>query len=244
MPKIRILAFEDEELHADILRVTLDKLNYELIAILSNVKEGMNIVRASRPDIILMDIDLEGSGNGIELVSKINETENIPVIYITSHKDEAVFSKAKATLPESYITKPYDPFQLQSAIELCILKNYIGNAREDYNKEKINYDEAVFVKEGQSLIKISVKDIQLIEAYDKYCYVYAKEKKYLLAMTLKAVTKNLPTDTFVQVHRSYVVNFNTIEKALPSQNTLEVGGQIIPVSKTYRNLVFSRFKVL
>ncbi len=243
MPVIKILAVEDEELHADLLRMHLDKLDYQLIALLDDAKDVLSVIRATKPDVVLMDIVLNGVMNGIELASRINEVADVPVIYLTSHRDMETFQAAKKTFPESYLTKPYDTFQLQSAIELAILKNQ-QVARPPISKHSESGADSLFVKEGTALSKVSFSDILYVQAFDKYCYVHTAEKKFLMGSTLKAVSANLPVDTFIQVHRSYIINLSKVEKIVPAESTLLLAGKPIPVSRAYKTNVFSHFNII
>lgn len=244
MRKIRILAVEDDELHADVLRMMLDQLGYELIGLVSTSEEVMRLLKATTPDVLLMDIDLNGKESGIDLVSKINCLMDIPVIYLTSFKEDAIFKQARETMPEAYLTKPYEAENLRAAIELAVLKKQKEMRRLLPNVESAAPTNTVFVKEGNALVKVQLQDIALVEAYDKYCFIYMKEKKHLLNLQLKCLLQHLPPDQFIQVHRSYIVNLEAIEKVRLPQNTLEVAGKLVPVSKTYKNQLFSQLKLL
>ncbi|WP_247236495.1 LytTR family DNA-binding domain-containing protein [Telluribacter sp. SYSU D00476] len=244
MRKIRVLAVEDDELHADVLRMVLDQLDYELINIASTSGEVMSLLKATKPDVLLMDIDLNGEESGIDLVRKINSLTDIPVIYLTSFKDDAVFRQARETMPEAYLTKPYEAENLRAAIELAVLKKQKEINSLLKTVESSAPASTVFVKEGNTLVKVKLQEIALVEAYDKYCFIYIKEKKHLLNLQFKSLCEHLPSDQFIQVHRSYIVNLEAIEKVRLPQNDLEVAGKIVPVSKTYRNLLFSQLKML
>jgi DNA-binding LytR/AlgR family response regulator len=244
MPKIRILALEDNELHADVLRMNLDKLGYELIDIAGSSKEIFRLLQATDPDLLLMDVDIGEELTGIDLVKKINEMADIPVIYVTSLQEEHIFAKAKETMPDAYINKPYTTGQLQAAIELAFYKKQKQYKYTSKTPNKELATKSVFVKEGDSLVKVSLTDVLLVEAYDKYCFVYTREKKYLLSVQLKNIADSLPSEQFLQVHRSYIINLEAIDKVKLNQSSLEIAGKSVPFSKTYKNLLFSRLKMI
>ena len=244
MRKIRVLAVEDDALHADVLRMVLDQLDYELIDLVSTSEEVMRLLKATKPDVLLMDIDLNGVESGIDLVKKINDLIDIPVIYLTSFKEEAVFKQARETVPEAYLTKPYESENLRAAIELAVFKKQKEMHHPQPKVENIAATNTVFVKEGNTLVKIQLQDIAIVEAYDKYCFIYTKEKKHLLNLQLKNLLQHLPSAQFIQVHRSYIVNLEAIEKVRLPQNSLEVAGKLVPVSKTYKSLLFSQLKMI
>ena len=69
---------EDDDLHADVLRMVLDQLGYELIDVVDNHADALRLLGAARPDVLLMDIDLGGEETGIDLVRKVNEMADVP----------------------------------------------------------------------------------------------------------------------------------------------------------------------
>jgi DNA-binding LytR/AlgR family response regulator len=245
MAKIRVLAAEDDALHADALRMVIDQLGYELIAIVDEPAELLCQLKATRPDVLLMDIDLGAEESGIELVKKMNECADVPVIYVTSFKEEETFRKAMETLPEAYLLKPYDPALLKSAIELAVFRkqNFKRQLRIKPAAAPAALN-AVFVKEGRGLVKLLLKDILLVEAYDKYCYVHTHQTKHLLNTQIKNLLNYLPPEQFLQVHRSYLVNLEAIDKILPQQQCLEIAGKQVPVSKSYKSLLYAHLTTL
>ncbi|MFP4094391.1 MAG: response regulator [Cyclobacteriaceae bacterium] len=180
MPRIRVLAAEDDDLHADTLRMLMDELQYELIAVVDNTQEFRRLFKTTHPDILLMDIDLGEAETGIDLVRQLNEEADVPVIYLTSFKDEAIFKKAKETMPEAYLNKPYARESLQAAMELAIFRKQKEPAFLKKKSRQPELNDAVFVNEDNHLVKMKLSQISLLEAYDKYCYVYSGEKKHLL----------------------------------------------------------------
>lgn len=243
MHKIKILAVEDDELYADTLRMVIDQIGYELIDVVSEPQEALRILKAVQPDVLLMDIDL-GEENGIELVKKINEIKDVPVIYVSSYKDKTIIGQAMATQPDGYVTKPYEAAQLQAAIEVAVARNQKQNFPFNPIQSQQISQKAIFVKEGNTLVKLLLKDIALVEAYDKYCYIYTKEKKHLLNSQLKTLIQQLPKEIFLQVHRSYLINLDAVEKIRPQQNCLEIAGKQVPVSKSFKAALFSHLTTI
>jgi DNA-binding LytR/AlgR family response regulator len=244
MQKIKVLAVEDDALHSAVLRMVMDQLDYDLIDVVDNAADALRLLGAAKPDVLLMDIDLGGDETGIDLVRKINETADIPVIYVTSFREENIFRAARETMPEAYLNKPYDPANLQAAIELAVFRKQKEITQLREKKADLPATDSVFVKEGNNLVKLHLRDVVLVEAYDKYCFVYTRDKKHLLSLQLKNILPHLPAGRFLQVHRSYVVNLEAIDGVRPAQNSLEVAGRLIPVSKTYKNALFARITLL
>lgn len=247
MHTIRILAVEDDELHADVLRMHLDRMGYDLIDIVDNSAEALRLLKATDPDLLLMDIDIGEEQTGIDLVKRINQFADVPVIYLTSFREKPIFDEARQTLPDAYILKPFDPAELQRAIELAFLRHQqarkLKQTKALPGQSAANVDY-VFVKDGDRLVKVCVRDILLVEAYDKYCLVYTRAKKYLLTIQLRVIAESLLSEQFLQVHRSYIINFDAVEQVSVGQGTIEIAGKQVPISKTYKTAFFSRMHVL
>jgi len=239
MARIKILAVEDDDLYADNLRMVAEKLNYDLLGILSNPEEVLLMVDATKPDVLLMDIDLGTETDGIELTGRINDLKNIPVIYVTSFRSGEIMDRAMATRPEGYILKPYDAAQLEAAIELAVFRKQHELEIFAGQQDAVALN-AIFVKEGTCLTKVMLDDITCIKAYDKYCFVFTREKKYFLNTPFKNVLPRFPKDNFLQVHRSYLINLKAIDKIKPQQNILEVAGMEVPVSKSFKTALYGR----
>ena len=123
MTKNRILVVEDEIVIARSLQISLEKLGYVITAIVASGEQAIQkIEEGDHPDLVLMDISLQGKLDGIETARILGNRFNISVIYITSHSDEAAFEKAKTTNPYGYITKPFKKDELKNIVELGIYR--------------------------------------------------------------------------------------------------------------------------
>jgi DNA-binding response OmpR family regulator len=107
MKKLKILIVEDEKAFADGLKSQMEHLNHEVLGIAKSYDEAMKKIKKQKPNLILMDIMLQGSKNGIELTRDINTLHNdILIIYITGHNDYEIIEKAQNTKHIGFITKP------------------------------------------------------------------------------------------------------------------------------------------
>jgi DNA-binding NtrC family response regulator len=122
MTKIKILATEDDAIHEEKLRMAIDLLNYTLIDVIVDPHKVMSVISATKPDVLLMDIDLGSDISGIDLSKKINGLFDIPIVYITSFVDKNTFNEAKKTQPTAYLSKPYKIDELERVIELAVLQ--------------------------------------------------------------------------------------------------------------------------
>lgn len=120
MTKKRILIVEDELIVAEDIKRCLEKIGYAVAAILPSGEEVLKTVEELRPDLVLMDIILQGEMNGISTVTQLGK--KYPVVYLTAHADAETLARAKKTEPYGYIIKPFDERELQSAIEIALYK--------------------------------------------------------------------------------------------------------------------------
>ncbi len=120
--KKQILIVEDEAIIAMNIRNLLENLGYEICGLASSAEEAVKFAGEKHPDLILIDIILDGEIDGIDAVVEIKQTRNIPVIYMTAHSDEKTLSRAKATEPHGYILKPVNYNELRSTIDIVLHK--------------------------------------------------------------------------------------------------------------------------
>ena len=219
----------------------LEELNYELIEVLDAPKRFLTTINATQPDLILMDIDLGSDINGIELTKKINETHDIPTIFLTSHEDDETFQKAKETKPHAYLVKPYKKEELQRSIELSVLLGQEKGSQNTVSPQAKNY---IFIRIENRLVKVSWKEITYISAYDKYCYIHTSEQKLMVKERLKNIHSLLPQNIFLQVHRSYVINIDVISSFNTDMNELYIKDEKIKVGRSYKQKLISNINTI
>lgn len=119
----RILIVEDEILLARQLAQSLRNLGYEIVGRISSAEEIVRIVAESRPDLILMDINLEGEIDGIEAADQVRTRFDVPVVYLTGYTEKDVLGRAKKTEPYGYLGKPVDILELKNTLETALYKH-------------------------------------------------------------------------------------------------------------------------
>jgi DNA-binding response OmpR family regulator len=122
MSKLRILIVEDEAVTAADLHDELVAQGYEVTGTVDTAEAALISAIANKPDLVLMDINLSGSNDGVFAARSLRGKE-IPVIFLTAHYDDQTLATAKLTAPVGYITKPFNPHQLGVAIEIGIARH-------------------------------------------------------------------------------------------------------------------------
>jgi len=123
MAKIQILIVEDDGIIAKDIQNTLEGLGYAVAAITSNAEGAIEKAAETQPDLVLMDIMLEGDMDGVEAAEQIRDRFGIPVVYLTAHADEKTLHRAKTTGPYGYILKPFNEMELHTNIEIALYKS-------------------------------------------------------------------------------------------------------------------------
>ena len=134
MSRSRILIVEDEAIVALDIEERLTGMGYELAGHASNGEDALALVRAGKPDLVLMDIQLQGSKDGIAVAEEIHRLIHLPVIFLTAYSEEATLDRAKLAEPYGYILKPFDDRELKSAIEIALYKHASENEIRRMNR--------------------------------------------------------------------------------------------------------------
>ncbi|HLV15011.1 MAG TPA: LytTR family transcriptional regulator DNA-binding domain-containing protein [Xanthomarina sp.] len=243
---LKILIVEDEMIIAANISLQLTSLGYDVIGIIPRGEEALLHIKQNQPNIILLDINLKGKLDGIETAQSMQQSYNIPIIYLTANADSIHFDRAKATHPYAFISKPFKKLDLQRAIELT--ENLIKSKENGNNnigldlEEPLVLNDCIFVRHHEKMIKINIKDILYIEAERNYCRIYSKGKEYLLVTTLKAIDEKLPQDHFLRIHRSFIVNISQIDEIATSH--VVVSRKAIPISKQLKSELLKRLHTI
>lgn len=119
----RILVVEDELIIAADIAARLTRLGYEVAGQADEADDAVRLAGEIRPDLVLMDIRLHGSGDGVAAAEEIRRRFRLPVVYLTAHADEGTLQRAKVTEPFGYVLKPFEERDLRTVIEMARYKH-------------------------------------------------------------------------------------------------------------------------
>lgn len=228
---------EDEPIIAADLQNQLAKADINVLRIFEDGKSTLEFLKLEVPDVIIMDIQLQGDMDGIEVAENVNRLFQIPIIFLTSNTDKATFQKAKSIMPNAFLSKPFRIKDILNAIELAV----DTPKAEESSDEGIEYlDDRVFIKQKDALEKVLFEDILYVEAEGAYTKLYTRDKQYWLTQTLKKTEENLKFKGWVKVHRSYMANLKNVDRI--SDNHLYIGKSKVPISKSRRENILGQFK--
>lgn len=241
MKHFRIYIVEDEPLHRDHLLMLLEELGYEPVGTQQEPLAAMEAIEALQPDVVLMDIDLEGRKSGIMLARQLQRLQpGLRIIFTTAQIDKAVVEEALSGVEaRSYLVKPMGRAALQAALLLALPKTSA--------EEGLKIAEGhIFVRSGSRLKRIDVADIAYLQADVKnYCTLHTIQgEKASVRISLTELIARLPAGGLLQIHRTYAVNFRHVDSINEKEQLLQINGVPLPIGKTFKKQVYDRLNLL
>lgn len=224
--KIKCVITDDEPIARKGLRSYIEKINYlTLIHECENAIQLNNLLKGTDVDLLFLDIEMPLM-SGLEFLSGI---QHPPKVIITSAYEKYAIQGYEFNVSD-YLLKPisFERF-LKSANKVV----------QQIEKESIKIDkEYIFVKSNKIIKKIFLHDILFFESMENYVIIHTSHSKEVVYSTLKNITESLPANTYIPVHRSYLVNINHVQSI--DGNQLIIHEHKIPVSRNLREIVFKR----
>lgn len=118
----RILIVEDEVVVSMYIETVLSSFGFEVVGTATNGDDAQMLVREANPDLILMDINIEGDYDGIETTRRIKSFSNTPVIFVSAYIDKETKERARDTEPAGYLAKPFKNKELREIIEQNLIR--------------------------------------------------------------------------------------------------------------------------
>ena len=131
----RLLIVEDEGIVAADLETRLTRMEYVVVGKARTGDEALQKVAATKPDLVLMDIILQGPMDGIQAAQAIQALYPVPVIFLTAHADEGTMRRAKETGPFGYVLKPFDEREIHVAVEIGLYRHDVENRLRELNRQ-------------------------------------------------------------------------------------------------------------
>lgn len=217
---IHCIAIDDEPLALQLINEYCGKISFlQLDKVFTNTDEARIWLSQNKVDLLFLDIQMPDV-NGLQFYKSL--VEKPLVIFTTAYKDFAVEGFNVDAV--DYLLKPFEYDRFLKAVYKS--KEYL----EFLSSQELQLN-SIFVKVNYEIMKINLKDIELIEALDDYIKLYIKPNPVLTLMTLKSIQERLPLRDFARVHRSFIVPLNKIEKF--SKTKLVVAGKEIPIGSSY-----------
>lgn len=239
MTKKKVFIVEDDPIISSDLSGILADLGYEICGAAFDPFDARKKIEELRPHLILMDVNLGSSIDGIDLAKLINRS-GAGIIFITAFTDAATRDRVKEINPLGYIIKPFDDKDIEVALDLAFHKLSGPSVPEHPIKQNA---DSIFVKTGAGVSrKVNFKDILFMEACDNYSFIYCTGERLMVSYTLKELEERISSDEYARVHRSFVVNISCVESI--RNGALVIKDREIPVGKSYREAILKLFPTL
>jgi DNA-binding LytR/AlgR family response regulator len=227
--KLKCIIVDDEPIARKILQEFIEEIDYlELIGQAENPLKAMSLLNDNEADIVFLDINMPKI-NGIEFLKTSKLKANI--IMTTAYADYAVEAFGLEVL--DYLVKPvaFDRF-----LKACNRAKERGKLIEFGTVMQSKADH-FFIKCNNQIDKVFYTDLIYAEAMLNYVMLYTTSKKMMVYVTIKALEEQLPSDIFIKVHKSFIVNINKIKSI--EGNILDIGNEKITISQSLREKVIA-----
>jgi len=232
MAELRIFILEDDPLIAENIRMNLAGLGYIALEPASTKEEAIAQLQSEMPDFAILDINLEGSQEGIEVGEFIHKKLDIPFIYLTGNSDKDSIDKASKTHPQAYLIKPFSTNDLYSAIQIAI-SNFKAKGDATVPGEINVLPESIFIKVGSKYVKVQLQDVCYLKSADKYIEIVTLSGTYSVRASMESMLLSLKAHNFIRVHRSYTINMRHLKEV--NSEYIMVAEATIPVGRMYRD---------
>lgn len=244
---LKILLVEDEGIIAADMENMLEKMGYEVLETAMDYEEAIEQLKEETPDLILLDVNLGGRKDGIDLAGIINEQYQIPFIFTTSYTDGPTIERAKKVKPIGYLVKPFKQEQLYTTIEMAMFaiaqKQQIEQPIEkEPESEGLVIKDALFIKDKYRYTKLPLQDILWLKAEGNYVEIHLHNRKELIRNSLTHFIAKLNKPNFFRTHKSYAVNLDYLTRVEPTE--IFITATAIPITKIYHNELIERIEIM
>jgi len=217
---MRCIAIDDEPLALQLISEYASRISFlSLEKTFTNPDEAKIWLQQNDIDLLFLDIQMPDI-NGLQFYRSL--IKKPPVIFTTAYSEYAVDGFNVDAV--DYLLKPFEYDRFLKAVYKA--REYI-----DFLSNQDLQLASIFVKVDYQLMKINLKEVELIEGLDDYIRIHIKPKPILTLMTLKSLQEKLPANEFIRIHRSYIVPASKIESF--GKSKIRVAGKEIPVGSSY-----------
>lgn len=187
----KMMIVEDEVITQRYLKNILGQYKIEIIECCDNAKDALEKIRHNSYDMILMDINLKGSMDGIQLSREILRTKTIPLVFITAHNDTETFQEVLELSPYGFIVKPFSSSDVEVAVQLAYRRSL--NDYESHVNQQLDTETST---------KIAITD--------EYVYCYIDKRLYYREELVKLNTKQNKLLEVLCKNINHVVGYDTL----------------------------------
>ena len=228
--KLKCIIIDDEPVARKILQEFVEEIEYlELKGVAENPLKAMPLLDNNDIDILFLDINMPKI-NGIDFLKSFKSGANI--IITTAYPVYAVEAYGLDVL--DYLVKP---ISFERFLKACNKAKELRELRTTIHTESDNQSDHFFIKCDNQIEKVFYNELLYAEAMMNYVLLHTNSKKMMVYITMKALEEQLPSKTFIKVHKSFIVNISKIKSI--EGNILNIGSEKIAVSQNLREKVMN-----
>jgi DNA-binding LytR/AlgR family response regulator len=236
--KLSCIIVEDIQIAADFLRKFCEKSDLvEVKGHFLNVMDALEYLDRERVDLLFLDVEMPGA-NGFELLDRLTYS---PMIILTTSKTEYAFNAFQYHVND-YLKKPFTYKRFLEAISKLQQQPAEISPTPQLPVSLQADAEFLFIKADDKLTKIRKDDILFLESMRDYVKFVTPSRNFMTYSTLKNMEEKLNGQTFLKVHRSYIVNLSKIDDI--RGNTIYILGNQIPIGKGHKEDLEARLNIL
>ncbi|MDX6745786.1 LytTR family DNA-binding domain-containing protein [Polaribacter sp. PL03] len=201
----------------------------------SSAIEAIKYLNSNSIDVAFLDIHMP-TFSGFDFIKTLKTP--LKVILTTSDKNFAL-EAFEFNCVVDYLLKPIGIERFQKSIDKLSSLSSVNLLVEN---EEVENKDFIFVNIDKRLVKINIPEILLIEARGDYISIRTDQKSYVVHSTLKKIDKKLPSDLFLRIHRSYIIN--TTEIIDIEDNSVLIKKHVIPISRSHKTELIKRLNLL
>ncbi len=234
-----IIIDDEETARAILVQLCSQFENLNIQAEFPNAIQAIKYLNQNSVDLIFLDIHMPDF-TGFDFIQTL---KNPPKIILTTSDPKFAIEAFEYNCIVDYLVKPIELPRFEKAIAKAESMS-LRKAEDDASSEKVDAlpENDLYVNIDRRLIKIDIPTIYLIEAKGDYINIKTESQNYTVHSTLKKIEEKLPTDIFLKVHRSYVINIKKIVDI--EDNSVLIKKDVIPVSRSNRPELMNRLNLL
>lgn len=238
----KIFLIEDEWVHAEDIRILVEEMEYEWLGYTHEGVDALQKIEDLKPDVILIDLNLNGLLAGITIAKKIKAQTSTPFIFTTSYLDDETIQQCLAVNPIAYLHKPVNKIDLKAAL----LKAQQVTAEIIYSDVTQQNEQQIMIRVGNTLKPVLTADITVVQTDAKnYICIHTKQhQQFAIKQSLTAFENQLPANIFIRVHKEYLINLKSIISINEPEQTILVSNLHVPLGKHYKAGFLARFTIL
>lgn len=209
----------------------------DIVATFDNAIDALKFLNQDTVDLVFLDIHMPGF-SGMDFVKTLKDP---PLVILTTSDREFAIESYEYDHVIDYLVKPVAEERFKKALDKAE-KRLSKSQPEPTNAEPSKGGNDLYINIDRRLIKLDMDDILVIEAKGDYIHIRCTDKEHRVHTTLKKIKEKLPDDKFLQIHRSYIINFTRIIDI--EDNSVLIEKQVIPISRSNRPELMRRLNLL